>query len=155
MRQWINKKLWAVLVPLAMLLAPSGHAADSVLRAVDMTVARGQINRVSIVLDATGLERGAQFSLCFDTNLLNYVSAVRGSDAGDTTFLQNTSKLTNGWLGLFLGINSELAFQAGERHLIEVSFRAVAGIASAVTTISICSTPLTREVVDVPGDPHD
>ena len=56
---------WAVLILMGLALAPAGHAANSVVRAVDMTVARGETNHVFIVLDSVGIENGVELSLCF------------------------------------------------------------------------------------------
>ena len=153
MRHWINKTWRAGLLALALAMAPAAHAANSVVRAVDMTVARGETNHVYIVLDSIGIENGVELSLCFDKNLLTYVSAVRGVDAPGTTFFSNTNQLSNGRLGLFLGLPTDVAFEASTRNIIDVSFRAVAGLSSAVTTITICDLPLGRETVNVEAFP--
>src|ERR1043166_10268259 len=76
MTKLLNVLLRAGL-PLALLLAASLHGADRIIRAKDMTVARGETNRLYISLEGLGNENALGFSVCFDTNLLTLVSVRR------------------------------------------------------------------------------
>src|SRR6185503_13534742 len=113
-----------ILFALALLPAPASHAAAPLLRATGMTVARGETNRLFIVLEAVGDENAAGFSLCYDTNLLTYIRAVRGADALSATLNLNTNQISRGRVGIGVALSSGTAFAQGSHSVVEVSFRA-------------------------------
>src|SRR5436190_2626950 len=143
-----NLKWWLVLFAIALLSAPTGQAAARVHRATAMTVARGETNRVFIMLDALGDENASGFSLCYDTNLLTYIKAVRGADALSATLNLNTNQVFRGRLGAALGLSSGSSFPAGTLSILEVSFQAAPGVTAASTEVSFCDLPIGRELVD-------
>ena len=123
------------------------------VRALSMNVLRGQTNRLLIALESTGVENAMGFSLCFDTNLLGFVEAVRGIDATNANASINVNAATNflagGQMGVALGLSAFRAFPAGSNVVAEVLFKAAAGTTFANTTIQFCDAPIIREISDV------
>ena len=141
MRLWINKKLWAAGLAAVLLLGGAGPAAARVLRALDMTVARGQTNKVVIALDAEGGENAIGLGLCYDTNVLSFVRATLAAEAGLAGVnppTVNITKTNQGkvWFQCSLGAGEML--EAGTVRLIEVSFRAAAAGGTVTTPVTIC-----------------
>src|ERR1051325_7178554 len=63
----------------ALLFAGPGRGADRTLRAENLTLARGETNRLYVTLESLGDESAVHFSVCYDTNLLVLVQAVPGT----------------------------------------------------------------------------
>ena len=82
MSKKINQKLRGLCLAGAVLLASTAYGADHALKAVDLSVARDQTNRLSVVLQSQADENTVKFSLCYDTTLLTFIDAVRGSVHG-------------------------------------------------------------------------
>ena len=118
------------------------------IRAGDVTGVRGKTVLVPIVLSAEGNEIALGLSLCFDTNLLSFDSVRRGADATGASLLINTNSTSRGRLGLTLSLPGGDAFSAGEKAILEVSFRSAAGGGVVPTAVSICDTPIGREILD-------
>ena len=80
-------------------------AADSVVRGLDLTIPRGETNRLFVVLDSQGNENAIAFSLCYDTNLVSFVRAVRGVDSTNAaaTLVVGSTQTNRGRIGLLLG----------------------------------------------------
>ena len=124
-----------------------------IVRAVDMNVARGQTNRVSIVLESTGIENALGFSLSFDTNQLTFIGAVRGIDATNLNAAPpnlNTSELAQGRVGLALSLDvfSGQVFEPGSNVLAEVLFSAKAGSSFASTAVNFTNSPIEQGISD-------
>ncbi|MFM1769790.1 MAG: hypothetical protein RJA22_2319 [Verrucomicrobiota bacterium] len=129
------------------------RGADAVIRALDVTIPRGETNRVLVVLEAQGNENAIAFSLCFDTNMVSFVRAVRGVDAAaaSATLVVGTSQATRGRVGMLLGLDvaSGQVFSAGNHQIVELYLRGAPGAGTVTTPISFCDLPTTREVSDV------
>ena len=145
-------KVFCWLVLLLPLLRPAGAAAaDRSVHPVDMSVLRGQTGRLQVMLEAQGNEQELRFSLCYDTNLLTFVQAVRGRDATNVNaaLTVNTSQaLAAGQVGLTVGLPAGSALAAGPKLVVEAVFRAAAGNTTAATTVLVCSAPVPLGVVD-------
>ena len=151
-----GRKLGSALLALALAVGTLGtaRAADSVVRALDLTIARGETNRMHIVLEAQGTENAVGFSLCYDTNLLTFIRAVRGADSTNAvaTLSVGTNQTFRGRVGFILGLDipSEQVFPIGTHRIIEVLFRAAPGGGVVTTPVMFCDLPTTREV-STPG----
>ena len=151
MKMTLSKALcWLVL--LLPLLRPSGTgAAERSVRPVDMSVLRGETGRLQVLLDAQGNERDLRFSLCYDTNLLTFVQAVRGRDATnfDAALTVSTNQAaTAGQVGLNLVFPAGPALAAGSKAIVEAVFRAATGSTAATTTVMVCSAPVPLGILD-------
>src|SRR5881296_3451297 len=93
----LNKTFRVVLLSLAM--SSWTCRAERSVRALDMSLAQDQTNCLSVLLEALGNENALSFSLCFDTNLLTFTSARRGSDATGASWSVNTNQASSGKLG--------------------------------------------------------
>ena len=151
MTKFLNVYLRAAVLLLALLMVPAGRGADRALRSSGMTVQRGQTNRIVISLGSLGDENSIGFSLCFDTNLLTAVRAVRGSGISNlfptASFSPNLLESTNGRVGIFIGLSTGQAWPAeATNKVVEVFFRATPGFGLVSTTVGYCDGPVAREV---------
>ena len=124
-----------------------------IVRAADMNVARGQTNRVLVVLESTGIENAVGFSLSFDTNLLTFVEAVRGIDATNLNAAPpnvNTSELAQGRVGVALSLDvfSGQVFEPGSNVLVEAIFSAKPGTSFATTSVKFTNSPIEQGISD-------
>jgi hypothetical protein len=135
------------------LFAVSQTTGLRLVRVVNMNVALGQTNKLLVVLNSAGDENGVGFSLCYNTNVLTYIKAVRGSEATNAgaTLNVNTGSTNRGRLGLAMALNADQVFPPGSNTIVEVLFRAAPGTNAVTTSISICDLPIIREIVDVLG----
>ncbi|HMJ90791.1 MAG TPA: BACON domain-containing carbohydrate-binding protein, partial [Candidatus Acidoferrum sp.] len=139
------------------LLTGLGHAADRVVRGQDMAVTRGGTNQLFISFETLGDEYAVGFSLCFDTNQLAFVGAVRGSSVSNTVplpaFTTNFTRATNGEISIFIPLNitTRQTWPPGTQSIAEVRFRALPGNGPASTTVSFCSVPTPKEVSSTNG----
>src|SRR6266496_1215926 len=92
-----NRTFWVVFLSVAM--SSWTCLAERSLRARNLTLSQGQTNCLSVLLEADGNENALSFSLCFDTNLLTFTSARRGSDATGASWGVNTNEASSGRLG--------------------------------------------------------
>ncbi len=120
-----------------------------VLRIVNTTFVRGQLNALSIELLSQGDENAVGFSLQFDQNLLTYVSAEAGSGASNALLILNTSQTAAGRLGIALALSAGEKFAAGTRALVTVRFNAASTGTTASTAISFGDQPIRRQLADV------
>ncbi len=146
----------AGVLSLALSLANYCVGADSVVRAQDLTVARGETNKLFISLESLGAENALGFTLCYDTNLLTLLPPlIRGEAISNlhptAVFSSDTSAESNGWAGLSIGLDAGAgeAWPAGTNFLVEVLFQAVAGSGSATTTVAFCDSVVARALTDV------
>lgn len=136
-------------------LAVSSWQADAqrILGAGDMSLAQDQTDCLSVTLAAQGEESALGFSLCFDASLLTFVSAQRGPGASTASWNVNTNQAPNGRLGFALTLPDGQTFAPGSNSVIEVCFRAASVLSTVITPVSLCDTPIGREVVDADGLP--
>ena len=118
-----------------------------VVRVVETTFTRGQLNSLSVELVSQGDENAIGFSLQFDQNLLTYVAAETGSGASNALLITNTGQTAAGRLGVALALPAGEKFAVGTRALLTVRFN-VAGTA-ANTAVSFGDQPIRRQVADV------
>ncbi len=146
--------LCAGVLSLALSLASQCQGADSVVRAHDMTLVRGETNTLFISLEALGTENALGFTLCYDTNQLTMLPPVlRGGTISNlhptATFTPDTTGAeSNGWIGLFIGLDAGEAWPAGTNFLVELPFRANAGTGSATTSVAFCDSVTARSLAD-------
>ena len=85
--------------------AAQAAMAQRAIVVADTTALHGETGCVAVALQSLGDENAVSFSLCFDTNLLTYVSATRGTDAAGSTFFLNTGQAASGRLGILVGLD--------------------------------------------------
>ena len=95
---------------MALACGAQSFGAQRAIRGMDMTVVRGETNRLYISLEALGDENAVGFSLCYDTNLLKLIGAVRGSAVSNTSpaasFSTNILQAESlGRLGIGIGLS--------------------------------------------------
>jgi hypothetical protein len=76
--------LQAAVLIMALLLCGVAQAATRAVRAENMSLARGETNKLFVSFDTLGDEYAVSFTLCFDTNQLAFVGAVRASGVAGT-----------------------------------------------------------------------
>src|SRR5205823_1903913 len=102
-----------------------------------------------------GDENAIGFSLCYDTNQLAFVQAVKGIDSTNLSATLNVNaspaNQAQGKIGVALGLdyNSGVTYAPGSNVVAEVLFRAVAGTTFTNTSVSLCDSPIFREISDV------
>ncbi|HEY0550463.1 MAG TPA: hypothetical protein VGF13_12745, partial [Verrucomicrobiae bacterium] len=141
-------------------LATHCPGADTILRAHDMTIVRGETNKLIIALEAVGNENALGFTLCYDTNQLTLLPPViRGPAVTNlfpaAIFTSDVSAAeSNGWIGMLISLDAGVGetWPAGTNFLVEVLFQAVAvplGAGSATTTVAFCDSITARIFTDV------
>ena len=155
MRNWFNALIRAGVLSSALSLATHCPGADSIVRAHDMSVARGETNKLFISLESLGAENALGFTLCYDTNLLTLLPPlIRGEAISNlhptAIFSPDTGAESNGWAGLFIGLDAGAGetWPAGTNSLVEVMFQATAGPGSATTTVAFCDSVIARALTD-------
>ena len=139
---------WFVMLCLASSLAVSGLGAGRSVRVGDVIIPRGQTNCFSIVLEREGNENAVGFGLCFDPNLLTFVSATNVGVASGASLNVNRFSVAQGRLGLALALPTGIAFEPGASDILQVCFRANDGAGIVTTPVTICDQPIRRELVD-------
>ena len=131
--------------PKALGTAKSGSLRN--LAFTNATIARGATNCLPVMFDAQGDENGFGFSVCFDTNLLTFISAQRGTGASNAAmFLVNTSSVAQGLVGIAFVLPAEAAMEAGRRSIVELCFLAQAGSNTVTTPLGFEDAPVAREI---------
>ena len=148
MKHRISKQWWALVLPLALWLASSSHAASRVVRALDTSMTRGETNRLIIALDAEGDEHFVDWSLSYDTNFLIFLEATLGTDASGATLNVDTSQLANQQVGFSLMLPPDTVFPAGSNSILEIQFRATPGAGLTNTPVVMGSLPIPQRVAD-------
>ncbi len=145
----LKQKLWAVLLLMTLWMSSASYAAERSVSAMDMSVSRGQTNRLSVVLASQGDENTLNFSLCYDPSLLIFIDAVRGSDAtnAQATLSVDKNQIGSGQVGLVLGLPSGQTFApAGSKSIVQVVFQAATGTDTVSTPVMLCDSPVGRQV---------
>ena len=123
-----------------------------VIRASDLIAAGGQTNSMVVTLDAHGTENNLSFSLCFDTNLLSFISARLLPTAPlQATQAVDSSQAAQGRVGFNIAMPPTWVMPAGTGVAVQVSFRAAAVNGKPTTTISFCDAPVVRHLGDALG----
>jgi hypothetical protein len=170
MSRFLNRLLpWGLLLP-AFLLTNVSRGADTVIRAEDMSIGRGQTNRLYITLESLGNENALGFTLCFDTNYLTFLSAVRGSAVTNIAIenannglnppslsINSSRAASQGLVGIILGLDifndPPQTWNAGSNSIIEIRFRTTPGSSSAITSVAFCTnSPVAQEVSNPDGN---
>ncbi len=145
MTRFQNVLLRTGVVALALLLTNFAQAASRAVHAQNMTVARGETNRLFVSFDTLGDEYAVVFTLCFDTNQLAFVGAVRGSSVSNMVptpgYTPNFNRASNGVVSVLINLNiqTEQTWPPGTQNIMEFLFRALPGGGSTTTPISFCA----------------
>jgi len=130
-------------------------ATARTLSFTNTTIARGTTNWFSVILEAQGDEVAVGFNFIFDTNLLTFVTAKRGSDAeGAANLIIQDTELSQGMIGLALE-QYPVLFPAGRREVISVCFEAKAGSNTVNTPLVFADgpgVPLEPDISDSDGN---
>lgn len=119
----------------------------------DMTLAVGQTNSIVVKLDAHGGENALNFSLCFDTNLLTFVSAALAPSAPvSTTLSVSSDEAAVGRVGFTVAVPTGFSMPAGTGTAVQVWFTPAPVNGKPITTISVCDAPVARQLVDAIGN---
>src|SRR4051812_1081306 len=156
MRKLIQHRTKAVLLLLAMFLASVGYAADRTVQALDLSLSRGETNRLFIVLESQGDENTVDFSLCYDPTQLSFIEAVRGADATNASAVLSidTAQTLSGQLGLTITLPSGEVFNSsGTKVLIEVLFQATLSTTNLSTQVALCGQPVASLTLDTNSTP--
>src|ERR1051325_6723976 len=148
-----NKVVWVVV--LSFTLTSWRVSAQRSLGASDLSLSPDQTDCLAVTLVSLGDESALGFSLCFDASLLTFISAQRGPDASGASWNVNTNQASSGRLGFALTLPDGEFFAAGSNTILEVCFRAAPVVATVTTPVSLCDTPIGREVVDADALPLD
>jgi hypothetical protein len=146
------------LAPLAPAPGPKGAAGTGsggtarVLWMEPMAIVPGESNCLSVRLEAQGDENAIGFSLGFEPEALEFVSARLGGTNGLSAQAVNTNGLGIGRLGFFLGLGQDQGWPAGAQVLAEVCFRARPAAPVGPTAITVLSDPVVLEVNDPLGE---
>ena len=106
-------------------------------------------NCLSCVLEAQGDEGGLSFSIAFDTDLLDLVSASRGADAANAPhFLVNTQLVGAGRVGITFLLEPGTSLAAGKRTVAALCFRAKSVVAHVSTRLTFLNEPIACEISD-------
>src|SRR5437867_11363328 len=122
--------------------------AERSLRARNLTLSQGQTNCLSVLLEADGNENALSFSLCFDTNLLTFTTARRGSDATGASWSVNINQASSGKLGFVVLLSFGRVFPPGSNAVVEVCFGAAPTTSTVTTQVRMCDAPIGREILD-------
>lgn len=147
---WWHQCALAILLALGVV---GTRAADRVVLIPEASIVRGQSNCLQVFIQTEGNENALGFSLCFDTNALQFVSARRGLDGGAITLNVNTNQVGRGRVGFAAALAFGEAFPAGNLSLVELCLRATPGTGRSTTTLSFCGAPVALEMSDVDANP--
>ncbi|HMZ20891.1 MAG TPA: CARDB domain-containing protein [Blastocatellia bacterium] len=123
-------------------------AAGTVMRSLrieNATFQRGQVGTLAIEMDAQGSENAVSFTLNYDAALLSFVEAVPLTDA---TLMVNTSRATNGRIGISLALPVGKTMSTGISRILTLRFIPVGGANDAITKIAFGDQVVKGEVVD-------
>ncbi len=81
--------------------------------------------RLTVQLDAQGVENAMSFSLAFDARYWRAIAATPGPDAAQAQMLVNAHQLRQGRLGFVLALPAGATFAPGWRDLLTVTFTAL------------------------------
>ena len=146
MSNLFNRTFWVVFLSVAM--SSWTCLAERSLRARNLTISQGQTNCLSVLLEADGNENALSFSLCFDTNLLTFTAARRGSDATGASWSVNTNQASSGRLGFVVLLPFGQVFAPGSNAVVEVCFGAAPTTSTVTTQVRMCDAPIGREILD-------
>ena len=119
------------------------------VRAVNASFVRGQLNFLTVEIEAQGNENVIGFSLNYDTNLLTFSSAALGSGANGALLMVNSNQTASGRVGIAIGLPGGQHFSAGVQHAVTINFNVMAGGPTVATQVSFGDQPIPRQVVDV------
>ena len=125
-------------------LLPAGART---VRVVSGSLAAGQVNTVTVQLDAQGNEAGLSLSLAFDPTALTFVGASTGSGATGAFLQTNPDKAAAGKVGLVLVMPAGSTLAAGTRDVVTLTFNVTGSGATAISVTG--DSPVAREVADV------
>ncbi len=122
---------------------------ERTVRVKEATFQRGLDNELQVELVSQGNENAIGFSLNFDITQLAFIGASLGADATAALLNINTTRLTEGRIGIGLALPSGQAFAAGIRQVVRVSFNVPQNSSVNSTTVSFGDLPIARETADV------
>ncbi|MEQ2006820.1 MAG: Ig-like domain-containing protein [Limisphaerales bacterium] len=157
---YVQAQLYAAGAPLVAAGGPTlqaaavaaSRSAQSVssprnVRVVGGSLIAGQVNSVTVQVDAQGTEAGLGLSLTFDPTALTFVSAARGSGVPAGSLTVNSTKAAAGKLGLVLVLPAGQSLAAGTRDVITLTFNVTGSGTTAINAVANGS--VAREVADV------
>ena len=108
---------------------------------------------LAVVLDATGTEQAAAFSVEFDPAEWQYVAAEPGADAPGAHLIVNSLEIADGRLGIVVAVPQSQRLPAGARELVLLRFAPLRAGSSAKLDARFGDAPVSRSVVDRDAHP--
>jgi hypothetical protein len=161
---WVQVGRYALgLDPLAIAGGPTepAIAEDVAFRAassgtklslLNSSIAQGQTNVVSVMIECQGTENAMTFSVTFDPAKLAFVDVFPGPAASSAALNQNASQTGAGRIGLAIALPPGTHLPAGIQEIVELRFAAVA-TAPASAAVAFGDLPLPKEVSDISANP--
>ncbi|MBK7997503.1 MAG: immunoglobulin domain-containing protein [Verrucomicrobia bacterium] len=142
--------------PLQGLAAASTIQASSstsrTLRLLDAVALPGTTSNVPVKLLAQGNENALGFSVQFDPAKLQIIGVAPGSAAAGAIVNLNDSFVSEGRLGLVVGLPAGSVFPNGEREVAVLRFAPIGDVTGA-TAIEFADVPVRREISDALAEP--
>jgi predicted RecA/RadA family phage recombinase len=126
----------------------SAHAASAgrELRLMSTFAAPGQLMEVPVMLESQGDENALSFSVSFHPAAFSFAGLILGTNGSTLSTTINTSHLTDGRLGVILGLPAGSTFNAGQRELIKVSLTALANAKPGGYPLTLADQPVLRSI---------
>jgi hypothetical protein len=156
---WVQAGRYAVgLDPLTPIGGPTTFTPPPSIRTPKSPVTRtvslqtgarnGVTNIIDVELNAQGNENAVGFSLSFDQTIMNFAGATVGSGASGATMNINSTKASNGVVGIALAMPFGQSFAAGAQECVRLSF-VPKQYSSITSNLTFGDSPIVREVSDV------
>ena len=120
---------------------------------VASTVARTQLAKATVWLDAVGIENAIGFTASFDGSQWEFLEAKAESDMLGAALIVNEKELGSSRIGIAVALPPAQAAQSGWRSVVALTFRRTGRTSDRAPVISLTADePVQREVVDVWGN---
>jgi len=124
---------------------------SSFVYGISQTISGGE--RLTIQVDALGVENALGFSLLFDAAQWRFVSAVIGRDARAATLHINSAQVARGQIGVALALPAGRALRTGTRQLLVLEFVPLVKGQLIPLAVSFDDAPVQREIADIDAHP--
>ena len=131
-------------------LASTDHSEGQEIPRAMAAVPDARENDVLLIqLEAQGNENALGFSLSFDANVMEFISATLESAGNGASLITNQSQERNGKVGIALAFPPGMALPSKTLALLKVRFKPLGTSVPASTTVRFGDTPTRRTVVDL------
>ncbi len=106
-----------------------------------------------VLMDSTGEENAAGFSLTFDKTKWRIVSIERGTDSKGALFNTSNLKTAENSVGIAIALKAGQTWHPGERQLAIVTFAPMAESVEEIPELAFADFPIAREIVSEKASP--